>query len=65
MDFGLQNYRESYNIFASNGILLIMNLQSGETFVTRKITRAISKMALGIQDAFSREFRFSKRLGAC
>ena len=46
-----KNYRESYNIFASNGILF--NHESpirGETFVTRKITRAISKMALGIQD---------------
>ena len=46
-----KNYRESYEIFASNGILF--NHESpirGETFVTRKITRAISKMALGLQD---------------
>jgi GDPmannose 4,6-dehydratase len=46
-----KNYRESYNIFASNGILF--NHESpirGETFVTRKITRAIAKMALGLQD---------------
>ena len=46
-----KNYRESYNIFASNGILF--NHESpirGETFVTRKITRAISKMALGLQE---------------
>jgi len=46
-----KNYREAYNIFASNGILF--NHESpirGETFVTRKITRAISKMALGLQD---------------
>ena len=45
-----KNYRESYNIFASNGILF--NHESpirGETFVTRKITRAISKMAYGLQ----------------
>lgn len=44
------NYREAYNIFASNGILF--NHESpirGETFVTRKITRAISRMALGLQ----------------
>lgn len=43
-----KNYREAYNIFASNGILF--NHESpirGETFVTRKITRAISKMAYG------------------
>ena len=42
--FGLQNYREAYNIFACNGILF--NHESprrGETFVTRKITRATAK----------------------
>ena len=47
------NYREAYGIFASNGILF--NHESpirGETFVTRKITRAASKIALGIQDKF-------------
>tara|TARA_Y100000385_G_scaffold192878_1_gene199485 strand:+ start:202 stop:1314 length:1113 start_codon:yes stop_codon:yes gene_type:complete len=45
------NYRESYGLFASNGILF--NHESpvrGETFVTRKITRAVSKIALGIQE---------------
>jgi len=45
------NYREAYNIFACNGILF--NHESplrGETFVTRKVTRAISRIALGIQD---------------
>ena len=45
------NYREAYNIFACNGILF--NHESpvrGETFVTRKITRATSKIALGLQD---------------
>ncbi len=44
------NYREAYNIFASNGILF--NHESprrGETFVTRKITRAVAKIATGIQ----------------
>jgi GDPmannose 4,6-dehydratase len=44
------NYREAYNMFACNGILF--NHESplrGETFVTRKITRAISRIALGIQ----------------
>jgi len=47
------NYREAYNIFACNGILF--NHESpirGETFVTRKITRAVSKIALGQQDKF-------------
>ncbi|WP_086268317.1 GDP-mannose 4,6-dehydratase [Campylobacter devanensis] len=45
------NYREAYNIFACNGILF--NHESpirGETFVTRKITRAVSKIALNLQD---------------
>jgi len=47
------NYREAYGIFASNGILF--NHESpirGETFVTRKITRAVSRIALGLQDKF-------------
>ena len=46
------NYREAYNMFAVNGILF--NHESprrGETFVTRKITRATAKIALGLQDA--------------
>ena len=45
------NYREAYNIFACNGILF--NHESplrGETFVTRKITRAVARIALGSQD---------------
>ncbi|MBS1596793.1 MAG: GDP-mannose 4,6-dehydratase [Bacteroidetes bacterium] len=45
------NYREAYNIFAVNGILF--NHESplrGETFVTRKITRGVAKIALGLQD---------------
>ncbi|SDS00030.1 GDPmannose 4,6-dehydratase [Mucilaginibacter mallensis] len=44
------NYREAYNMYACNGILF--NHESpvrGETFVTRKITRAASKIALGLQ----------------
>ncbi len=45
------NYRESYNLFACNGILF--NHESprrGETFVTRKITRAATKIKLGLQN---------------
>lgn len=45
------NYREAYKMFACNGILF--NHESplrGETFVTRKITRAAAKIALGLQD---------------
>lgn len=45
------NYRESYNLFACNGILF--NHESprrGETFVTRKITRAASRIKVGIQN---------------
>jgi len=45
------NYREAYNMFACNGILF--NHESplrGETFVTRKITRATARIALGLED---------------
>ena len=45
------NYREAYNMYACNGILF--NHESpirGETFVTRKITRAVSRIALGLQE---------------
>ena len=45
------NYREAYNMFACNGILF--NHESplrGETFVTRKITRAVAQIALGLND---------------
>lgn len=45
------NYREAYGIYACNGVLF--NHESplrGETFVTRKITRAIARIALGLQD---------------
>ncbi len=45
------NYREAYNMFACNGILF--NHESplrGETFVTRKITRAVAKIAMGLQN---------------
>ncbi|MDN4164750.1 GDP-mannose 4,6-dehydratase [Cytophagales bacterium LB-30] len=45
------NYREAYNMYACNGILF--NHESplrGETFVTRKITRGVARIALGLQD---------------
>ena len=48
-----KNYREAYNMFACNGILF--NHESprrGETFVTRKITRAVARIALGQKDKF-------------
>jgi GDPmannose 4,6-dehydratase len=47
----VKNYREAYGIYACNGILF--NHESpvrGETFVTRKITRAAAKISLGLQD---------------
>jgi GDPmannose 4,6-dehydratase len=47
------NYREAYGLHASNGILF--NHESpirGETFVTRKITRAVARIALGMQETF-------------
>lgn len=48
-----KNYREAYNMYACNGILF--NHESplrGETFVTRKITRAVARIALGLQEVF-------------
>jgi len=45
------NYRESYGMYACNGILF--NHESpirGETFVTRKVTRAVARISLGLQD---------------
>ncbi len=45
------NYREAYNIFACNGILFNHESERrGETFVTRKITRAAGRIKLGLQD---------------
>ena len=55
------NYREAYGIFASNGILF--NHESpirGETFVTRKITRAVSRIYYGVQEKL-----FIGNLDAC
>ncbi len=49
--WSIVNYREAYNMFACNGILF--NHESplrGETFVTRKITRGVAKIILGMQD---------------
>ena len=61
------NYREAYGMYASNGILF--NHESpirGETFVTRKITRAVAAIELGLQDtALSRQSRRQARLGPC
>jgi len=48
------NYREAYGLFACNGILF--NHESpmrGETFVSRKITRALSRIRIGLQDTFT------------
>jgi GDPmannose 4,6-dehydratase len=48
--FATQNYREAYGMFASNGILFNHESERrGETFVTRKITRAVGRIAHGIQ----------------
>ena len=47
----VRNYREAYNMYACNGILF--NHESpirGETFVTRKITRAVARISLGMQE---------------
>ena len=61
------NYRDAYGIHASNGILF--NHESpirGETFVTRKITRAVAAIEAGLQDQlFYRQSRCPARLGSC
>ena len=45
------NYREAYNLFAANGILFNHESERrGETFVTRKITRAATRIKLDLQD---------------
>ena len=45
------NYREAYGLFAANGILFNHESERrGETFVTRKITRAATRISLGLQD---------------
>ena len=59
------NYREAYGIFACNGILF--NHESplrGETFVTRKITKALSRIKLDPRKSLSWKFGCIKRLGA-
>ena len=62
-----RNYREGYNIFASNGILF--NHESprrGETFVTRKITRALAQIKAGKQNrSIPRQSGLQTRLGIC
>jgi GDPmannose 4,6-dehydratase len=60
------NYRETYQLFASNGILF--NHESprrGETFVTRKITRGIAQILSGKQKTIPRQFGGCPRLGLC
>ena len=50
----VKNYREAYNLFASNGILFNHESERrGKTFVTRKITVAISKIVLGLENKLS------------
>jgi len=50
----VKNYREAYNLFASNGILFNHESERrGKTFVTRKITVAISKIVLGLENKIS------------
>jgi GDPmannose 4,6-dehydratase len=50
-----RNYREAYGLFALNGILFkYESLRRGETFVTRKITRAVARISAGLQEALHR-----------
>ena len=50
-----KNYREAYKMFASNGILFNHESERrGETFVTRKITMSLSKIAQGLENVYTR-----------
>jgi len=68
-----RNYRESYNMFAVNGILFNHESERrGETFVTRKITIAVARIAQGIQDKLylgnlnaSRDWGYAKDYVEC
>ena len=44
------NYREAYGMFACNGFYLIMRVRRGETFVTKKITRGLTRINLGLEN---------------
>ena len=61
------NYREAYGLYACNGILF--NHESpmrGETFVSRKITRALTRIKVGLQDSLHLgNLGFAARLGTC
>ena len=63
----VKNYRDSYGFFTSNGILF--NHESpvrGETFVTRKITRALCRIKIGTQKKVVHwKSRLKERLGTC
>jgi len=63
----VQNYRDAYGLFAANGILF--NHESprrGETFVTRKITRAATQIKLGLKDkVYLGNLEAKRRLGFC
>ena len=57
-------YRESYDMFATNGILF--NHESpyrGETFVTRKITRAVGRISYGLQNKLTLEIFLRREIG--
>ena len=59
-----QIYRDSYDLFCVNGILF--NHESplrGETFVTRKITRAVSRISLGLQSKLTLEIEMHQETG--
>jgi len=57
------NYREAYNLFACNGILFNHESPRRETFVTRKITRAIARIVVGDQKTLHGQSRCQTGLG--
>jgi len=60
-----RNYREAYGMFIANGILFNHESERrGETFVTRKITRALGRIKMGLQDKLYLGNLDAKRTGA-
>ena len=59
------NYREAYGLFISNGSSSTTSRRAARTFVTRKITRALTRIKLGLREAVPRQSRRQTRLGLC
>ena len=59
------NYREAYGMYACNGVFQSWRPRRGETFVTRKITRGLANIALGLETCFTWEISMHCEIEAC